>query len=136
MEITLIAMILKSQEKCMDLHRKERGMKLLKATERWHQQTKDAVEKNKVELYSKITIEGHILEIIEQIVEAKKEGKKELSWRFMTLKGGEKNVLKEIRILKIRIKEIDETKDLQIKFKTTFDKGKEANRIILRASWK
>ena len=61
-------------------------MKLLKATEKWHQQTKDAVEKNKVELYSKITIEGHILEIIEQIVDAEKESKKELSWRFMTLK--------------------------------------------------
>ncbi len=111
-------------------------MKLLKATERWHQMTKDAVEKKKVELFDRITVEGHILEIIEQIVDAEKENKKELSWRFMTLKGGEKNVLKEIRILKIRIKEIDETKDLKIRFKTTFDKGKEANRIILRASWK
>lgn len=111
-------------------------MKLLKATEKWHQMTKDAVEKKKVELFDRITVEGHILEIIEQIVEANKEGKKELTWRFMTLKGGEKNVLKEIRILKIRIKEIDETKDLKIRFKTIFDKGKEANRIILRASWK
>ena len=111
MVITQTAKILKLLARCMDLHRKERGMKLLKATERWYQQTKDAVEKNKVELYSKITIEGHILEILEQIVETEKEGKKELSWRFMTLKGGEKNVLKEIRILKIRTKEIDTPDD-------------------------
>lgn len=102
--------------------------------EQWKKEAKQSVDETDLKKQAQLNLIGQSLEMIESIINSKDE--KTLSWRYMVVKGNERAVFQQVKSVKSLIKKVDETKDMGIKWKMSFDKGKGADRLILKARWK